>query len=424
MFDAPKHKFLIKDFPLIKGNYTELITEDVPILFYGNNSYGNIILGSAVLENEEESFFRFIHVAVDNSIFGKFINQEISYRTILENSEFFFLVDKFYDDSIKEINLCTFYDLPEKYQPKPDSLLAPNVIGKGLDYEIVMKGGLSDFHQILPKDGNEVQQSFIDAIQGAFNTIKNLAFKPIVYQRPALTGSFKLNFHIQLNEQDSLFPIDSGAVTNYIGDYLSFVIKDLPKDKSKSLEISLNDSEKVKGLETQLSNIYTQTYVPIPVEIGSLLKENIKLSAERFKEMSEQIGESFSTIGVANLPSGLANDSPQLLGVISSEYKDILTEKLTDELLLEVAQNTFVEKLDSDDKEYNINIFHFNAKTGSGEANIFEGDNVYPVTVKVKTKQSLFGSVYTKSMHEQLRINVKARALKVGEKYKSLIIQD
>lgn len=425
MFSFNSHKPIIKDFPLIRDNYVELITEDVPVLFYGTNAYKNILLGSIMLEDEEQLLYRYLHVIVSHETLFRFLNHEISYRSILENSDFIFVITRGYDEKIIDVNMINFNDIPELYRPKVDSFCPSVPHITGFNYEIIMNGGLSDLHQILPKDGNDVQLNFADALQGAFNTLKGIDVVPIVYQRPSMTGSFKLNFHVELKEnsqrQASLFPLETKNVAAYLGNYLSFVLKKIPEAPSSTIETAIKTSNDVVALESELSEIYVQNNAPIPQNVTEILTHNLKLSTERFLDMSEQIGDSFTSIGITNISE--YNTGEQVIGLITKDFQDKLQIKAkTEQELIAIEQQ--VEELKDDlPKKYNINIFHFNAKTGSGEANILEDDKVYQVSLKVKSKQSLFGSIYTQSLHEEVRIDVMAIATKVNGKYKALLIQ-
>jgi len=79
MFKINENKKIESDIPIITHNRFNILEDEFPILFYGNNKFGNYIIGSILYENEEEKYSRYIHVLVEHNVFHKYINKTKTY---------------------------------------------------------------------------------------------------------------------------------------------------------------------------------------------------------------------------------------------------------------------------------------------------------------------------------------------------------
>ena len=85
MFELPQNKITTTDLPIIANNYTVLHFDEFPMLFCGNNQYGNYIIGSLLCEDEEKDIFRYLHLIVKPYDFESFIKKQISYLNLIKN---------------------------------------------------------------------------------------------------------------------------------------------------------------------------------------------------------------------------------------------------------------------------------------------------------------------------------------------------
>src|SRR5690606_7904412 len=83
-------------------------------------------------------------------------------------------------------------------------------------------------------------------------------------------------------------------------------------------------------------------------------------------------------------------------------------------------------RIDNEFKEYKIYIYHLNTDTRTGNAFIRNVDNDEEMSkpkIKINGDEGLEQTKYTESLYLNKWISVKAKAKKVGEKYKHLDIE-
>ena len=124
MFDLKNIPPIKSKMPLIEHGQNNIVydfDENVPILFYGYNSFGNKVIGSLLGEDDENGFFRFIHAIVYDGLFYDFIKGEISYRNLLKATDSLFLIDESYNQQIQRIYAINLETVPKEFLPIEDS---------------------------------------------------------------------------------------------------------------------------------------------------------------------------------------------------------------------------------------------------------------------------------------------------------------
>ncbi len=119
MFDIKIHNLINTNIPIITNNYKILHFDEFPILYCGNNNFGNKIIGS--LADEGKNIFRFFHTVISNETLNQFINKEISYLDIIKNSNSTFILDKDINEKLIAVYQVTFQEIPEDYLPLSSS---------------------------------------------------------------------------------------------------------------------------------------------------------------------------------------------------------------------------------------------------------------------------------------------------------------
>jgi len=122
MFEINNNRNVASDLPIITNNFQVLHFDEFPILFIGENPYGNKILGSLVCEDEDDdNLFRYFQSIVKDEIYFQFIDKKISYLEVLENSSSIFVLDKDINNKIIAIFHISFSEIPKDYLPLPNS---------------------------------------------------------------------------------------------------------------------------------------------------------------------------------------------------------------------------------------------------------------------------------------------------------------
>ena len=120
MFDFEKKESRSK-LPLIVSDFDILLFDDEPILFTGKNEKGDYIIGTSIEDDDDRKIQWYFHTVVDEAVYRKFIDRQITYLNILKNSDRIFIIGKAYDNSFVKIYYINFADIPSDYLPLENS---------------------------------------------------------------------------------------------------------------------------------------------------------------------------------------------------------------------------------------------------------------------------------------------------------------
>lgn len=421
MFDVSKHKALVSDLPLITDNYLELLSDENPILYTGTNKYGNRILGTIVEDDDENEILRYFHIIIDNKSYYDFINRSQTLLSIMKGQNIVYVIDKKYNNEIADHNIISYNEIPSDYLPLENSYCPTFAVPFSLNYGISLKGKKSDLHKAEVNEVNNVQTSFSGVLKNALLSLTDLELNPHCYLEPAETGSFRVNFNIELeNRQISFFPIENEKIADYITKYLDYIVSKLPNEKENVLKTEKIESEAFKNVEDSLIEIYNTAQVDFkPIVLEQKLVDSINETAIQFEELSNQIKESssFNLMEVFNYTQTGAEFG---LGSIDEEYfKKIKNKLIIEEGLTEID---IVEE-DSNPKKYRILVYQLNIESGKGSAMLFYGEDESFDKVSLhidKNDKSISNSIYSNSLNEEKVVEVKGISRKINGKYKLL----
>lgn len=420
MFELKGHKAIIKNLHLIENNKLVLFSDgDNDILYTGTNRYGNRILGSIVLEDDDSNFLRYIHVILTDEEYYQFLNRKRTLLGILEDIENFFIVDFNYDGT--EINhaLVRLDDIPPKFRPLEKSYCPDFIIEPSLTYSASLKGSFADQHKAYPEDLNSVNTKFSEVLLNATSFINELEIGRQVFVEALQVGSFRINFRIELNEsnQTSLFSTSTNKVRQFIQSYFKYIFNSLPDEEVDVFKREEVTSERFKLLENQLLDLYHEKNIVLSTEgVEQKIIDLIGHSVKSLKDIDYT--RSFTKIEFINI-SKTGEDIP--VGLIDDKYVPSVERKF---FPVESLEKPDVVEVDEFPKEYRIQVYSFNIQTGNGGANlILTEDKLDKISLHARGKVDYQHTVFTKSMDEGIIVTVNGIATKVNGRVKVLQVQ-
>lgn len=406
----------------IVSNYSVLHFDDFPILYIGTNKYGNKIIGSHLEEDDDTQTILTLHTVLTNKEYHQFMNGQISYLDILKESTSLSLVQKDFKFKIKKAFDIDFDSLPIEYLPTAESYCPPTVKAHSLAFSISLKGKIADFNKAISDEVSKIQNGFTEFLEDCIKSLKGFNLVPKAFIQPYAEGSFKINFELDIRDQkgnkSDMF-LQQAPIGKYIANYISYISKNFAEDTDIFTSEDKDFSEKLKELETTLNEVYEKALITKPDNLNAFIKEDIIKSANKFEKITEQVqvGKHFDSISILNLSE--TNETP--LAFIDTEYCNEFQSSVQD---IEVSKKGMT--IDDDFREYKIYIYHLNTDTRTGNAFIRNLDNDEEMSkpkIKINGDDRLDQTKYTESLYLNKWISVKAKAKKIGEKYKNLDIK-
>lgn len=419
-FNLNIKKLLKNDLIEIVSNYSVLHFDEFPILYIGTNKYGNKIIGSHLEDDDETKSIFTLHTILTNKEFHQFMNGKISYLEILKQSSSISIVDKDYKFKIRNAYDIDFQSLPIEYLPTEDSFCPSTIKEHSLIFSISLKGKLADLNKAIAEEVSKIQNGFTEFLEDRIKSLKGFNLMPKALLQPYAEGSFKINFELDVSQKGkkggNLF-LQLAPIDKYISDYIRYISENFVDDKDIFTSENIEFSEQLKELEKTLNEVYEKALVNKPENLNSLFKEDIIRSATKFEKITEQVGEHFESVSILNISQ--KDESP--LAFIDAEFSKNFQSNVED---IEVSKKGMT--IDDDYQDYKIYIYHLNTDTRSGNALIRNLDNEEEMSkpkIKINGDDGLEQTKYTESLYLNKWINVKAKAKKIGEKFRQLDIE-
>ena len=419
-FNLHNKKVIKNDLIEIVFNYNILHFDEFPILYIGTNKYGNKIIGSHLDEDDESKTILSIHTILTSKEYHQFMNGKISYLNILQNSNSICIVEKDYNFNIVKAYDIDFNSIPVEYLPLEQSFCPVTVKAHSLVYSLSLKGKLADLNKAIADEVSKIQNCFTEFLEERINSLKGFNLQPMAMLQPYADGSFKINFELNLKQKKgksgNLF-LELAPIDKYMADFIKYISDNFSDD----IDIFKNNvteySEKFKQLESSLNEIYDKAFINKPDNIENFLKDDIIKSVIKFEKITEQVGEHFENVSISNL----FNTGETSLAFIGKEYSENFQKNVEE---IEIAKLGLT--VDENYRDYKIYIYHLNTDTRSGNAFIKNLDNdeiMSKPKIKINGDTALEQTKYAESLYLNKWINVKAKAKKVGEKFKQLDIE-
>ncbi|MFH0959520.1 MAG: hypothetical protein V1897_12525 [Pseudomonadota bacterium] len=341
------------------------------------------------------------------------MNQRISFREILENSNDIHIFEKAFDSYTQSYFSIEFNSIPKEYLPFSDSFCPEefSITQTNLSYSLHLTGLEADLHRIKPSTMAKICNNFEKLIKNLLSPIlancKSLGGQSYVTPNPI--GSFNINFNISLKHEPNLlnYRFDHDSDTKEILDqFMKYCFSDLASEIEQLIQGTLpHKFEMIKqGFEVFLQK-YTINFDP--EKLLSDLKTKAITSPEIIFDLTEEMGKDFNKIEVFT-PLPLA------------EIDTIIQEKISG-ICSKIESLTTTT--DENESEFDIHIYQLNVESCKGKANIRvskDSDKLINVSLKILGTDTLGNTKYTSSIHENKFITVKAKAKRSKGIIKSL----
>ncbi|MBC7523661.1 MAG: hypothetical protein H7239_04395 [Flavobacterium sp.] len=399
MFELKNKQLYITELFDISDNYCSLINDGaVDLLYRGTNKFGSNILGSILFEDDENLYLRYIHSIVSDETLNDFLNKRISLRSIIYDSNSVFIVDKGYNNDIKDSALIPLEDLPSDYLPLEKSYCPSFVKRNTFEYTFSLKGGLADTHKAEPLIMSDTNSKIYKLLNSATTFLNELDIVPKIYSEVALAGSFQLNFEISLNEKPSLFSKSSNDIKTFFSEFLNYIFDKLPEESQDVLKNEEKSSKELKLLFGEIKNIYNSRNVVLNDEtFEQKIIDLITYSVDSIKDIEYK---GYNKIEISNR---LQNGEILPIALIKTDYYETVVNKIfkpeQEEKLDEIV-------FDENPKDYKIQVYSLNNESGNGGAYFVVDDNVSKISLHLKGKTDYHGTVYTKSLDDKNSIDI------------------
>jgi len=415
MFDLKNKQLHINGLYDIIENFCSLINDgDNDILYTGTNKFGSKILGSILFEDDENFYLRYIHTLITDDIFYNFINKEISLKNIIINCNSVFIVDKSYNNEILDIALIPLDEIPADFLPLENSFCPDFVNKSSFEYTFSLKGQLADLHKAEPLIMSDTNNKVFSLLKTSSSFLDGLGITPTIYSEVARTGSFELNFEIELEETANLFTKPTEDIKIFYSKFLNYLFEKLPNEPIDVIKNEELSSEELKMLSNEVKELYSKRDILINEESSEQkVIDLITYSVDAIKDIDYK---GFDRIEVKNK---LANGDKLPVGLIGTDYYNSVSQKV-----FKPEQEIKPDLIEFDEmpKEYKIQVYSLNKETGNGGSYYVKNDVVNKINLHLRGKDDYHGTIYTKSLDENSSIEVKGIGKRVNGILKEITI--
>ncbi|WP_312312231.1 hypothetical protein [Empedobacter brevis] len=399
MFNIDNKLLYIEGLYDVTSNYTSLVNDgDNDIIYIGTNRFGTTILGSIVFENDEDFFVRYIHTLVSSEDLHSFLNQKVTLRDLINKNDTIFILDKRYNGEIISKALISINDFPKSLLPLENSYCPKFVRAKSLDYSFSLQGKLADLHKADPLTISETNTKIFNLLNSATTFLDELGINHKIFSEVSLAGSYELNYSIELKEELNLFSIPNNDVNNFIADFLSYIFNTLPNENDNVIKTDTLESEKLIEVKNELKLIYEKRNIYINDEST----ENRLIDLINYSVNSLQSFEykGFDNIEIKNK---IDNHTKIPIALINETYYNDVINKVYD---IEIEKKDDIIILDEVPKKYTIQMYSFNKESGKGYSYYNTDDTINKVGIHLKGKNDYHNTIFTKSLDENIKIEV------------------
>lgn len=399
MFELKNRQLYINGLFDISDNYCSLINDGaIDLLYKGTNKFGSNILGSILYEDDENLYLRYIHTIVSDETLYDFLNRRVSLQSIINNSNSVFVVDKGYNNDIKNSALIPLDDIPKDYLPLENSYCPSFVKRNSFEYTFSLKGGLADTHKAEPLIMSDTNSKVFKLLNSATTFLNELDIQPKIYSEVAMAGSFQLNFEIDLVEKINLFSKPSDDIKSFFYGFLNYLFEKLPNESQDVLKIEEKSSNELKSLFGEMKKLYSSRNVVFNDEaFEQKVIDLITYSVDSVKDIEYR---GYNKIEISNK---LENGEVLPVALIKTDYYETVENKVFKPEQKEKPDEIII---DETSKNYRIQVYQLNKETGNGGAYYLVNDNVSKIGLHLRGKNDYHGTVYTKSLDEDISIDI------------------
>lgn len=403
----------------IVSNFNVLHFDEIPILYYGYNQFGNKVIGSHLDEDDDEMASYALHVLPSDSLFYSFFNRQISYLNLIKASSNIFVFKQDYSGRALGAFEACISEISEEFLPRETSFCPKTELPSHLSFCLKLKGGLAELARALPHDISLLQEQFAQFLENRIKRLKNFSLLPQTLINAYSPGSFKINLEFEIKEKSSqpgLF-INSTRFEKYLNHFVQYMTNDFNIDSQAISQDNPLLSAGYKELRQEIISIYENASVPMSQNIEREIRENIIDSIESMIPIIETVGSNYSGLEIFSV--GFSSETP-------ISFFDSNVIKRMQESFEIVESNREIVSIDQEFNDYTIYIYHLNTDTRRGSAlikNPNQPDEMFKPKFRILGDEPLEQTKYTESLYRNKWIPIKAKAKRIGEKLKHLEIE-
>lgn len=399
MFELQNKQLYINGLFDITDNYCSLIHDGaIDLLYKGTNKFGSNILGSILYEDDEDLYLRYIHTIVSDETLHDFLNKRVSLLNLINNSNTVFVVDKGYNNDIKNSALIPLDDLPKDFLPLENSYCPSFVKRNTFDYTFSLKGGLADAHKAEPLIMSDTNSKVFKLLNFATAFLNELDIQPKIYSEVSLAGSFQLNFEIDLIEKKTLFSKSSDDIKSFFYKFLNYLFEKLPNESQNVLKVEEESSNELKSLFGEFKKLYNNRNVVINNDAyEQKIIDLITYSVDSVKDIEYR---GYNKIEISNK---LESGEVLPVALINNDYYETVENKVFKPEQKQKPNEVIIDEIP---KKYKIQVYLLNKETGNGGAYYLVNDNVSKIVLHLRGKNSYHGTEFTKSMDDDFSIDI------------------
>lgn len=415
MFNLENRQLHISGLYDIIANYCSLINDgENDLLYTGTNNFNSKILGSILFEDDEALYLRYVHSLVSDEMLHDFLNKKISLKDIIISSNSVFIVNKNYNSEIIDYALIPIQDFPDDYLPLENSFCPGFVKQNTFDYTFSLKGGLADLHKAEPLVMSDTNSKVFKLLGSATNFLNELDIYPKIYSEVALADSFELNFEIELSEKLNLFSKPINDLKRFFYTFFNYVFDKLPNEPENVLKNEENATEELKSLYNQLEAVYNNRNIILAKDvIEQRIINLITYSVDSIKDIEYK---GYNKIEVSNK---LKNGDVLPVALIKTDYYESVANKI---FKPEQEEKPDIILLDENSKTYKIQVYSLNKETGNGGAYYIANEGVNKITLHLRGQNEYHGTVFTKSLDENISVDIQGIGKRVNNILKEITV--
>lgn len=400
------------DMAIITQGKKILLYDDEPILYTGFNRYRNRILGSFLVENQKVK--RFIHVILDEKEFLEFKFRKKTLSSIYYEKRNLFIIDISADR--RDSYLVDASTIPKELFPGSESYCPKYLTEHSLDYSTSLLGNEANNHEADPEELSKVQTKIAVLLKSAIVNV-------FTYISPKISivahniGSFQIQYKIELDpDNHRLFPeFEEKEIRNLLDGYLSYPIQHLPEDVN-----TFHVENAKSNIDILMNSIKEESKILPNVRLlkrEKFIEKMINFS-RKYEEICDLEKKHFTDIQISKITK---NETIEPIAILDTNYG----KKISNAIRVYETNSPNYET-DYIAKEYTLLIYHINVETRKGNANLFDENTkkIFKPRIYILGTNSLAGTEYTKSLHNNKRIKVLAKATRFKKRIIYLEIQD
>lgn len=399
MFELKNRQLYINGLFDISDNYCSLINDNaIDLLYTGTNKFGSKILGSILFEDDENLYLRYIHTIISDESFQDFLNRRTTLHDIIFNSNSVYIIDKNYNNDIKDSALIPLENIPKDYLPLENSFCPKFVKRNSFEYTFSLKGGLADIHKAEPLIMSDTNSKVFKLLESSTYFLKELNFVPKIYSEVAMAGSFRLNFEINLLENQSLFSIPNDDIKAFFSSLFNYIFDKLPTEPIEIIKDDQKSSADLKSLYLDIKKIYNNRSVVLSDEaFEQRVIDLITYSVDSVKDIEYK---GYDKIEISNK---LESGEILPIALIKTDFYQSVQNKVFKPEQEEKPDEILFDEIP---KKYKIKVYSLNNESGNGGAYYDVENDLNKISIHLKGKTDYHGTAFTKSLDEKIAIDI------------------